>query len=77
MNIAYESSLELDETKVTSKSNVLDLEALKVLLVSGRSVLFVVAYIGHIGLSDIWRSAGESKGVSCTDQEAIDLGILW
>ena len=57
MNIAYESSLELDETKVTSKSNVLDLEALKVLLVSGRSVLLVVAYIGHIGLSDIWRSA--------------------
>jgi len=57
MEQAYESSLKLDETKVTPESDILDLEALKVLLVSGRSVLLVVAYIGHIGLSDIWRSA--------------------
>ena len=54
---AHKSSLELDETKVTPESDILDLEALKVLLVSDRSLLLVVAYIGHIGLSDIWRSA--------------------
>ena len=34
MDKAYESSLELDETKVTPESDILDLEALKVLLVS-------------------------------------------
>jgi hypothetical protein len=34
---AYESSLELDETKVTPKSDILDLEALEVLIVSDRS----------------------------------------
>jgi hypothetical protein len=50
---AYESSLELDETKVAPESDVLDLEALEMLIVSDRSLLFVVAYIGHIGLPDI------------------------
>jgi len=58
---AYESSLELDETKVAPQSDILDLEALKVLHISDRSLLFVVAYIGHIGLPDIWRSADRLK----------------
>jgi hypothetical protein len=39
---AHESSLELDETKVTPKSDILDLEALEMLTVSDRSLLFVL-----------------------------------